>query len=149
MKLKREPRPELSREQAQLLAAVYMAFEEGMESCARLTQRREAGEPAAELRDEALEVARTIAYVSRAAFESVVHRKLLESIPDESRSPVKPLRVLSRLGYALSALAEDDPEPDALLSPEEVDGLVAKHGIEDWVNYNREMIARVEARTHE
>src|ERR1700683_3578306 len=104
MKLKREPRPELSREQAQLLAAVYMAFEEGMESCARLTERREAGEPAAELRDEALEVARTIAYVSRAAFESVVHRKLLESIPDESRSPVKPLRVLSRLGYALGAL---------------------------------------------
>jgi hypothetical protein len=53
--------------------------------------------------------------------------------------------VLARLCYALTALAEDEPEPETLLSPAELDGLLAKHGAEDWVSFYRELVADAEA----
>jgi hypothetical protein len=143
MKLKRERRPELDRDSGELLVSMYHAFEEGLDCCARLTERREAGASAAELRPEALDTARTIAYVSRVMWEAILWLKLLESIP-ERRSPVEALKVLARLGYALIALAEEDPAPEALLSRPEIDGLIAKHGIEDWVSFHRRIFASTE-----
>jgi hypothetical protein len=140
MKLRRERPPVLSETNGELLVTMYHAFEEGLERCARLTERREAGASAAEIRPEALETARWIAYVSRMLWEAILYLKLLESIP-ESRSPIEAMKVLARLGYGLLALAEEDPEPEALLSQAELDGLFAKHGIEDWVSIHREIFA--------
>ena len=40
---------------------------------------------------------------------------------------------LARLAYALTALAEDDPEPEALLTEAELQGIAATSGIGDWV----------------
>jgi hypothetical protein len=139
-KRERQAKPELSPANGELLVSMYHAFEEGLERCARLTERREAGASAAELRPQALQTARWIAYVSRVMWEAILWLKLLESIP-ESRSPVEALKVLARLGYALIALAEEDPEPEALLSPAEIDRLIAKHGIEDWLSFHRRIFA--------
>jgi hypothetical protein len=144
MKLRRPSRPELTPENAQLLFAQYQAFEEGFDCCARLTERRAAGAPASELRPEALDTARMIAYVSRVSWEAMINLQLLESIP-ERQSPAGAIAVLARLCYALTALAEDEPEPETLLSPAELDGLLAKHGAEDWVSFYRELVADAEA----
>jgi hypothetical protein len=148
MKLKRERRLELEPEQASLLVSLYLAFDQGYGSCARLIEHREAGEPAlAGERAEALKAARTIAYVSRVTWESMVNLQLLERISDDRLSPLGALTVLARLAFALTAMAEDDPEPEALLSSAELENLVANHGIEDWLTYYREAIARMEAGT--
>ena len=45
---------------------------------------------------------------------------------------------LARLAYALTALAEPHPEPEALLSPDDIHGLAHQYEIEDWVTRNRE-----------
>jgi len=144
MKLRRQSRPELTPANAKLLLAQYQAFEQGLDCCARLTERRAAGASASELRPEALDTARLIAYVSRVSWEAMINLQLLESVP-ERQSPIGALAVLARLGYALTALAEDDPEPETLLPPTELDGLIAKHGIEDWVGFYRELVADSEA----
>lgn len=71
---------------------------------------------AVELRPEALRTARTIAYVTRVAWEGTLYSGLLDEPVPEHLSPFAAIRVLARLGYALIALAEDDPEADTLLS---------------------------------
>ena len=53
--------------------------------------------------------------------------------------PIGVLGALARLAYALTALAEpeQDPEPEALLSQDEIHGLAHQYEIEDWVTRNR------------
>ena len=45
---------------------------------------------------------------------------------------------LARLAYALTGLAEEDPEPEVLLSQDAIHNLPHQYGIEDWVNRHRE-----------
>jgi hypothetical protein len=88
-------------------------------------------------RAQALEGARRIAYVSRAIFEVMANLMADKNVP-ESILPVGIYGALGRLAYALTALAEDEPDPEALLSPAELDGLAAQYEIEDWVARGRE-----------
>jgi hypothetical protein len=149
MRLKRQREPEIDPEKADdnaaLSAEVFVRLEEAMERYRDLATRREAGASAAELRPEALETARRIAYAIRGCWEGMINMGLLgDSLPTRL-SPSPALRVLARLGYALVAIAEDDPLPDTLLSRAELEGLFAKHGIEEWVRWHRELGPMLEA----
>ncbi|MDQ6775095.1 MAG: hypothetical protein M3071_02495 [Actinomycetota bacterium] len=149
MKLKRRREPEIAPanldENSLVIATVFVTLDESMERYADLNARREAGESADELRPEALETARKIGLVIRASWEGMLNSGLLGDSLPAHLSPDGALRVLARLGYALVALAEPDPLPDTLLSPAELDGLFAKHEIEDWVRWFRELRPRLEA----
>jgi hypothetical protein len=131
MKLKRRAQPEFDPAFAELIAAVYVAFEDNRERCARLTALRKAGIGAAELRPEALEAARNIAYVGRVWWVALIDGNLSESIPDGTL-PIAALSALARLAYALIALAEEDSETEALLSNAELDGLAEQYRIDNW-----------------
>ena len=145
MNLKRH-RPELPPEEAGLLIGLFGALEEGLECCARLTESREAGVPVDEIRPQALTMARTIAYASRVTWESILNLRLLEYLP-EHLQPLGALNVLAQLAYGLTALAEDDPEPETLLSRAEIDGLIAKYGIERWFEFYSTAIGGEEGAT--
>jgi hypothetical protein len=144
MKLKRRAKSEFDPAFAGLIAAVYVAFEDNRECCSRLTALREAGAGAAELRPEALEAARDIAYVARVWWVALMDLNVRESIPDGAL-PIAALSALARLAYALVALAEEDSEPEALLSKAEIDGLAAQYRIEDWAQSMAERRAAARA----
>ena len=138
MKLRRRPEPApVDREFVELVNGLYFAFEDNLERCVRFNRLRHEGVPAAEYRAQALESARRIAYVSRVIFEVMANLMADKNIP-ESILPVGIYGALGRLAYALTALAEDEPDPEALLSPAELDGLAAQYEIEDWVARGRE-----------
>lgn len=147
MKLKRRAQSDFDPAFGELIAAVYVAFEDNCERCSRLTALRDAGVGAAELRLEALEAARNIAYVARVWWVALMDRNLRESVRD-SALPIAALSALARLAYALVALAEEDSEPEALLSKAEIDGLAAQYRIEDWARSmaERRAAARASAR---
>lgn len=137
MKLRRTPQPPpVDPEFVELLAGLYHAFEDNLERCARLTELHRTGVSPDELRDEALVGARRIAYVSRVIFEVMANLIPAGSVPD-GLLPVGVYGALARLAYALGALAEAEPEPEALLSPAELDNLAAQYEIEDWVKAGR------------
>lgn len=144
MRLGRKGRAELelSAADAGVIVRIYVELESDIDRYARLLERREGGTPAAELRHEALERARGIAFVSRVAFE--LSGELHEGIP-EHLSPDRALGALRRLAYALVALAEEDSEEEALLSREELDGLVAEYELEDWLDTCRRHLQQVGA----
>jgi hypothetical protein len=133
MRLGRKPQtPEVDPEFAEVIAGLYFAYEENLERCARLARLYDDGAPAGEIGAEALQGARRIAYVERVAFEAMAHIPNIRSLPTD----VLPLGVhgaLARLAYALTALAEPDPEPEALLSEGDLQGLAGSYGITEWV----------------
>jgi hypothetical protein len=138
MRLHRKPQtPEIDPEFAQVIAGLYYAFEDNLERCARLTRLYHDGAQASELHEEALDGARRIAYVERVAFEAMAHVVDIRSLPP-GILPMSVHSALARLAYALTALAEDDPEPEALLSQDDIRGLAHQYEIEDWVTRNRE-----------
>jgi len=141
MRVGRKPQtPQVDPEFAEVIAGLYFAYEENLERCARLTRLYDEGAPATELQAEALQGARRIAYVERVAFEAMAHIPNIRSLPKD----VLPLGVhgaLARLAYALTALAEPDPEPEALLGATELQGLAGSYGIEDWVKHAREQVS--------
>jgi hypothetical protein len=138
MRLHRKPQtPEVDPEFAQVIAGLYYAFEDNLERCARLTRLHRDGASASELKEEALAGARRIAYVERVCFEALAHVVPVSSLP----TGVLPIGVhgaLARLAYALTALAEADPAPDALLNQDDIHGLAHQYEIEEWVTGNRE-----------
>jgi hypothetical protein len=138
MNLRRRSQPaQLDPEFVEVIDGLYYAFEDNLERCFRLTELRRDGVAPDEFRDEALAGARRIAYVSRVVFLAMANLVPIESIPDG----VLPFGVhgaLARLAYALVALAEEEPEPEALLSPAELEGLAAQYEIETWVGLGRE-----------
>ena len=133
--------PAIDPEFAELIAGLYYAFEDNLERCARLTRLRDAhggADPdATELRQEALAGARRIAYVQRVVFEVITNVVDIREVPP-GVLPMGVLSALARLAYALQALAEEDPEPEALLTPDEIRNLPHQYEIEDWVTRNRE-----------
>lgn len=117
---------------AEFVGAAYFALEDNLERCGRLAGLRESGASSDEIRPEALAGARRIAYVSRMTWEAITSGFDPESVPQDLL-PFQAFGALARLGYALVGLAEDDPEPEQLLSQAELDALTAQYGIEDWV----------------
>lgn len=128
--------PQVDAQFVEILAGLYYAYDDNLERCARLTKLRHDGVSPDELHDEALAGARRIAYVSRVVFEVMANLVPIESIP-EGVLPFGVHSALARLAYALVALAEDEPEPEALLTLVELDGLAAHYEIEDWVQSGR------------
>jgi hypothetical protein len=148
LRRRREPEivPEHADEDSALIAEIFVTLEAAIERYADLDARREAGECADELAPEALEMARRIGFAIRGCWEGMINLGLLGDMLPDRLSPVPALGVLARLGYALVAMAEEDPLPDTLLSPTELDGLFAKHEIEDWVQWCRELRSQLEAK---
>jgi hypothetical protein len=140
MRRGRKPQtPAIDPEFAEVVAGLYYAFEDNLERCARLTRLYHdagANPSATELRQEALAGARRIAYVERVVFEAMAHVIDVRELPPDVL-PLGVLSALARLAYALQALAEEDPEPEALLSQDEIRGLAHQYEIEDWVTRNR------------
>jgi hypothetical protein len=138
MRLGRKPQtPEVDREFAHVIAGLYFAYEENRERCARLTRLYDDGASATEIQGEALTGARRIAYIERVAFEAMANLPNVRALAKD----VLPLGVhgaLARLAYALTALAEPDPEPEALLSQHDLENLPSQYGIQDWVTHARE-----------
>jgi hypothetical protein len=134
--------PAIDPEFAELIAGLYYAFEDNLERCARLTRLRDANvgtganQDASELRQEALTGARRIAYVQRVVFEVITNVIDIRELPP-GVLPMGLLSALARLAYTLQALAEEDPEPEALLSQDEIRALAHQYEIEDWVTHNR------------
>jgi hypothetical protein len=132
MKLRRGSKtPDVDPAIAQFVGATYFALEDNLECYTRLAELRDDGAAPSELRPEALAGARRIAYVSRMTWEAITHGYEPDSIPQDV-FPFQAFGALGRLGYALAALAEEDPEPEQLLTTAEVNGLVAQYGIEEW-----------------
>jgi len=137
MRRGRKPQfPEVDPELAQLVAGLYFAFEDNLERCARLTRRHHDGAEADEVHDEALAGARRIAYVERVAFEAMAHVIDIRSLPP-GILPMGVHSALARLAYALIALAEQDPEPEALLGADDIKCLAHQYEIEEWVTRHR------------
>jgi hypothetical protein len=133
---RKPPTAEVDPEFAQLIAGLYHAFEDNLERCARLTRRHHDGASAGELHDEALAGARRIAYVERVAFEAMTHVIDIRTLPP-GILPMGVHGALARLAYALTALAEADPEPEALLSQDAIQRLAHQYEIEEWVARRR------------
>lgn len=122
---------------APLAAGCYFALEENLDRCARLSRQREDGVPAADLRGEALAGARRIAHVARATWEVLTCGAI---DPDEVPQDLFPFTVmdaLARLGYALVGLAEDEPEPEQLMTAAELDGLLDQYRLRQWYDARR------------
>lgn len=134
MKLRRqrEPQPPLDPRLGHVAAGQFLAFEANLARCRRLGELRMTGTPAQEVRAEALEGARELAYVNRVTFVAMMHLNLVESVP-EIFNPVAPMAACARLAYTLTALAEEAPEPETVLSDLDLDGLIDQYEIEEWV----------------
>lgn len=122
---------------APLAAACWFALDDNLERCARLTRQRDEGAPAADVRDEALAGARRIAHVSRATFGVLTSGAIDPDDIPQHLFPLIVLDALARLGYALVGLAEDEPEPEQLLTAAELDGLLDQYGLRQWYDDRR------------
>ena len=141
--LKRNEPPKLREDDSRLLIRIYGELHENLPACRSLTERHLAGEPA--IAPEALARARGIAYVCRYSEELIrhPHEPLLDAIP-KPLWPIAALGALTRLGYALSALAEEEPVDDALLRLDELDGLIDRCALDDWIDGMRGAIEGAE-----
>ena len=138
MKLRRERQPLADELAIAVVAELYVAFDEGVALCRRLIEERFAGKPVGEFRGEALAGARHIAYASRTTLSAIMELDLLSRLSPEL-DPSRVLPALARIGYMLVALAEDAPEPEALLTQSELAGLGTQFGIEEWLARLRQL----------
>jgi hypothetical protein len=136
MKLGRRKPPPFDPAVVELIAPLYFALEDNLERCGRLGEVREARVLTEQEHAEALDGARRIAYLARSTFELMATRFPPESIPDVLL-PIGVHGALSRLAYGLTALAEEEPEPEALLSPTDLDGLLSQYKLTDWIAQRR------------
>jgi hypothetical protein len=97
-----------------------------------LLEQRDAGASAEEVRDEALEGARANAFISRMMFDGFQVRFDPDSV-DQKLLPFQVFNALPRLAYALVGLAEEEPEPEQLLTLAELDGLLGQFELGDWI----------------
>ena len=149
MKFRRDPQPQPSEADTLALpfaAALFQAVEDHLALCAELTERRDAGATGAELRADALAGARRIAYVSRMTNELLVSGALDPTEISASVLPLSSLELVARLGYALVGLAEDDPEPEELLTQEEIAALPNQYGLTEWIELYRPAAGKASGR---
>lgn len=81
-------------------------------------------------RAKALELARSLAEVGEVCSENA--RQFEDELPDRLRH-FAAQRVAARLAWVLVALASEEPETMALLTPEEIGALPAEHGVDEWL----------------
>jgi hypothetical protein len=126
--------PAIDPEFAQLIGGLYYAFEDNLERCARLTRAAHDGDgdTASQRRDEALQGAARIAYVQRLTFEALTNLIDIRALPP-GVLPIGVLGALARLAYALTGLAEHTPEPQQLLTQDEIRDLAHQYAIEEWL----------------
>jgi hypothetical protein len=125
--------PAIDPELAELIAGLYHALEDNLERCARLTRLHDEGSArTTEHSDEALTGARRIAYVQRVTFEAITHLVDIRDLPP-GVLPIGVLSALARLAYALTGLAEQRPQPEQLLTQDEIRDLPHQYAIEDWL----------------
>jgi hypothetical protein len=98
----------------------------------RLIARWEAGELTTDDRAQARAAARHLALEGRIGF--VASRRISERMPVYFERFAATLRVSSRLAYCLLALADEEPEPFALLGRDELDTLLADNGADELVD---------------
>jgi hypothetical protein len=84
------------------------------------------------VRREALIRARWTAVHCRAAFDAIAEHRLDDAL-QERWLPYGALHAVARLVYTLVALAEDDPEPEAMLTQTELENLTAQYQLDAWV----------------
>lgn len=97
-----------------------------------LVARWEAGELSVGDRAQAREAARHLALEGRIGF--VASQRISERMPMYFERFAATLRVSSRLAYCLLALADEDPEPFALLQRDELGTLLADNGADELVD---------------
>ncbi len=97
----------------------------------RLVARWEAGRLSADDRAQAREAARHLALEGRIGF--VASQRISERLPVSFERFAATLRVSSRLAYCLLALADEDPEPFALIQGDELATLLADDGADELV----------------
>jgi hypothetical protein len=143
--LKRNDPPKLSEDDSRLLIRTYGELRENLPACRSLTERHLAAEPASDIAAEALARSRGIAYVCRYSEELMGHpnEPLLDRIP-EPLWPIGALGALTRLGYAFSALAEEEVVDEALLTLDELDGLIDRYRLAKWLDGVRGAIEAAE-----
>ena len=125
--------PAIDPEFAELVAGLYYVLEENLERCTRVTRQHHEGAITDEQRDEALTGAVRIAYVQRVAFEALTNLVDIRDLPP-GLLPIGVLSALARLAYALTGLAEDsEPEPEQLLTQDEIAHLPRQYAIEEWL----------------
>jgi hypothetical protein len=145
MKLRRRAAaPEVDPEFLPLAVSMYFQLEEQLARCARLTGLAATGWLDAEARADALDGARAVALVQRSMFALMLTPRFAADTIPEYVMPIRVLGALARIGYALTALAEEDHEPEAMMTPAELDALPAQYAIEQWLT---EFRARDGART--
>ncbi len=120
----------------ELVAQFFFAYVHNLEAYAEFYRNREAGHPLSAYRDAALYRARFGAYFSRVFFERGIAAQGFDELPD-GWLPLDAFGAQARLVYALTAIAEDDPEPEALMTLEETAALTAQYGLTEWVGHWR------------
>jgi hypothetical protein len=129
MMLRRQPKRTIDPQFAPLLAELLLAYEEGIARCYEVAAAKQIDD---ELQRRALATACRIAYVSRATWEALLNLDLINHIP-EKHNPVRAMAASARLAYSLTATAEDDPEPQTILSIGELDGLPVQYELREWL----------------
>jgi hypothetical protein len=127
---------EQRREMTQLVASLYASFVASSASLKEFNKHRADGPSVAELRGPALDCARRAAHLNRGGFKAVMYLGLREELPPEWL-PLGALGAFARVIYGLAAIAEDPPEPQALLGADELAGLGRQYSIEDWLHFWR------------
>jgi hypothetical protein len=131
MRLRRSVK-KVNQELVEAICDLWLAFELHLAHCGELTAERERGEDLDRVRSGARTCAANLSLYARYVFDSLT---LLEGPwPSERLLPRGVLPAVSRLIYGLIALAELDPEPEALLSADEISGLVEQYGLQDWMD---------------
>jgi hypothetical protein len=132
MKLRRGQQPAVDAEAIGVIAELYVTYQESAALCARLVDLRFTGTPVSEVAPDALAGARRVAYAARATLVAITDAQLLDRVSAELE-PSAVLPALARIGYTLVALAEEAPEPEALLTQSELADLGSQFGIEAWL----------------
>ncbi len=120
----------------ELAARFCFTYVHNLEAYEDIYGKREAGQPLSTYREAALYRARFGAYFSRVFFERSLTPQGFEELP-EGWLPLRAFGAHARLVYALTAIAEEDPEPEALMTLEETTALTAQYGLAEWVAYWR------------
>lgn len=132
--------PAAPTEEAQVFGDLFLELRDGLERTRRLMGRFGAGGLGQDEREEARRGARYLAVEGRVGFISMAG--MSERAPELFPRYAIGLRVAARLAYCLLALADEDPEPLALLSPAELETILHDEAGDERV---AELVAMVPA----
>lgn len=115
---------------ASVLVDVAVAVRGALLVSEQLLEQLEETGSISDRRAEAVAAAQQAGAFARLAF---LHQERFVAEVAEPLQPFGALHVLTRVAYALAAATQPEPEPLALLSLDELCGLPAEYGIEDWL----------------